>query len=146
MTRVLVQGGAGAAGLTFAFLAAILHIIAIIAAVMGVQVALRVYSEETSDRVEPLLAGPLRRHAYLASHAIIALASTAVAMLVAGIALGLVAHGADSAVSVGDVIAQSLVAGPDAPTLGAGWKTRDLAAHLVVRESRPDAAAGVIGG
>ena len=29
--------------------------------------------------------------------------------------------------------------GPDAPTLCAGWTTRDLAAHLVVRERRPDA-------
>lgn len=33
--------------------------------------------------------------------------------------------------------------GPDAPTLCQGWRTRDLAAHLVVRESRPDAAAGM---
>jgi uncharacterized protein (TIGR03085 family) len=36
--------------------------------------------------------------------------------------------------------------GPDAPTLCEGWQTRDLAAHLVLRERRPDAAAGVIGG
>jgi uncharacterized protein (TIGR03085 family) len=36
--------------------------------------------------------------------------------------------------------------GPDSPTLCAGWQTRDLAAHLVLRESRPDAAAGVAGG
>ncbi|WP_216693245.1 TIGR03085 family metal-binding protein [Dietzia psychralcaliphila] len=35
-------------------------------------------------------------------------------------------------------------AGPDAPTLCAGWTTRDLAAHLVVREARPDAAVGVV--
>ncbi|WP_346995752.1 maleylpyruvate isomerase N-terminal domain-containing protein, partial [Dietzia sp. SLG310A2-38A2] len=28
-------------------------------------------------------------------------------------------------------------AGPEAPTLCAGWTTRDLAAHLVVREARP---------
>lgn len=34
--------------------------------------------------------------------------------------------------------------GPDAPTLCAGWTTRDLAAHLVVREGRPDAAAGLV--
>ncbi|MER7703890.1 TIGR03085 family metal-binding protein [Kitasatospora sp. NPDC097605] len=34
-------------------------------------------------------------------------------------------------------------AGPDAPTLCAGWSTRDLAAHLVIRERRPDAAAGI---
>jgi uncharacterized protein (TIGR03085 family) len=36
--------------------------------------------------------------------------------------------------------------GPDAPTLCEGWQTRDLAAHLVLRERRPDAAAGVMGG
>lgn len=35
-------------------------------------------------------------------------------------------------------------AGPDAPTLCGGWLTRDLAAHLVVRERRPDAALGLV--
>ncbi|MER5867289.1 TIGR03085 family metal-binding protein [Kitasatospora sp. NPDC002040] len=34
-------------------------------------------------------------------------------------------------------------AGPDAPTLCTGWTTRDLAAHLVLRERRMDAAAGI---
>ncbi len=34
--------------------------------------------------------------------------------------------------------------GPDAPTLCEGWRTRDLAAHLVLRESRPDAAPGIV--
>ncbi|WP_153504890.1 TIGR03085 family metal-binding protein [Cumulibacter manganitolerans] len=34
--------------------------------------------------------------------------------------------------------------GPDAPTLCEGWATRDLAAHLAVREGRPDAAPGVL--
>ena len=37
-----------------------------------------------------------------------------------------------------------LAAGPDAPTLCEGWSTRDLAAHLVLRERRPDAAAGIL--
>lgn len=36
--------------------------------------------------------------------------------------------------------------GPDAPTLCTGWKTIDLAAHLVLRERRPDAALGILGG
>jgi uncharacterized protein (TIGR03085 family) len=36
-----------------------------------------------------------------------------------------------------------LAAGPDAPTLCDPWRTRDLAAHLVVRERRPDAAIGI---
>jgi len=34
--------------------------------------------------------------------------------------------------------------GPDQPTLCAGWTTRDLAAHLVIRERRPDAAVGIL--
>jgi uncharacterized protein (TIGR03085 family) len=34
--------------------------------------------------------------------------------------------------------------GPDAPTLCQGWTTGDLAAHLVVRERRPDAAPGIV--
>ena len=36
--------------------------------------------------------------------------------------------------------------GPEAATLCTGWLTGDLAAHLVLRERRPDAAAGVMGG
>lgn len=34
--------------------------------------------------------------------------------------------------------------GPDEPTLCEGWTTRDLLAHLLVRERRPDAAVGII--
>jgi uncharacterized protein (TIGR03085 family) len=34
--------------------------------------------------------------------------------------------------------------GPDVPTLCAGWAARDLAAHLVLRERRPDAALGIM--
>ncbi|RKN04321.1 TIGR03085 family metal-binding protein [Streptomyces radicis] len=35
-------------------------------------------------------------------------------------------------------------AGPEAATLCEGWTARDLAAHVVVRERRPDAAAGIV--
>ncbi len=37
-----------------------------------------------------------------------------------------------------------LEVGPDAPTLCEGWTARDLAAHLVLRERRPDAAPGIL--
>jgi len=37
-----------------------------------------------------------------------------------------------------------VAAGPDAPTLCGGWTARDLAAHVVIRERRPDAAAGIL--
>ncbi|AGP30952.1 TIGR03085 family metal-binding protein [Corynebacterium terpenotabidum] len=46
----------------------------------------------------------------------------------------------DERTSLADLL---LSTGPDAPTLCEGWTTRDLAVHLVVRESRPDAAAGM---
>ena len=34
--------------------------------------------------------------------------------------------------------------GPDAPTLCEGWATRDLAVHLIERDSRPDLIAGTV--
>jgi uncharacterized protein (TIGR03085 family) len=37
-----------------------------------------------------------------------------------------------------------LEVGPDAPTLSGDWTTRDLAAHMVIRERRPDAAIGIV--
>lgn len=36
--------------------------------------------------------------------------------------------------------------GPAAPTCCEGWATRDLAAHLVLRDRRLDAAPGILGG
>jgi uncharacterized protein (TIGR03085 family) len=36
--------------------------------------------------------------------------------------------------------------GPQAPTLCQGWQARDLLAHLVLREHRPDAGVGMLGG
>jgi uncharacterized protein (TIGR03085 family) len=37
-----------------------------------------------------------------------------------------------------------LEVGPEAPTLCGEWTARDLAAHLVVRERRPDGAIGIL--
>jgi ABC-2 type transport system permease protein len=73
MAKIIASGATDAAHLTFAFLVTILQIVAIIAAVMGVQIVLRVYAEEVDYRVEPLLAGSLRRRSYLASNAVIGL-------------------------------------------------------------------------
>jgi uncharacterized protein (TIGR03085 family) len=42
-----------------------------------------------------------------------------------------------------DLVALLERLGPDAPTLCEGWTTRDLAAHLILRETRPDAAIGI---
>lgn len=37
-----------------------------------------------------------------------------------------------------------LQCGPDAPTLDDPWRARDLAAHLAIRDSRPDLSAGQV--
>jgi uncharacterized protein (TIGR03085 family) len=50
-------------------------------------------------------------------------------------------HSRDERAALTDLMA---TLGPDAPTLCGGWTTRDLAAHLVVRERRPDIGIGAI--
>src|ERR1700753_2819253 len=42
------------------------------------------------------------------------------------------------------MVATFRAVGPDAPTLCEGWTTRDLTAHLLVRERRPDALPGIL--
>jgi uncharacterized protein (TIGR03085 family) len=54
-----------------------------------------------------------------------------------------VSHAQQERRAICDVLAEL---GPSQPTLCEGWQTADLAAHLVLRERRPDAGAGVIGG
>ncbi len=52
-------------------------------------------------------------------------------------------HAQDERRALADLLADL---GPNQPTLCTGWQTSDLAAHLVLRERRPDAGAGVMGG
>ena len=111
MAQVFASGGAGATTLTLAFLATILQIIAIVATIMGVQVILRIYTEETDHRVEPLLAGSLRRPVYLSSNIAVALGGTAFGMILAGVAMGLVAH-TSAGVAFGSVLRQSVATIP----------------------------------
>ena len=112
VTHILASGAVSNADLTAAFVATILQIIGIIAAVLGVQIIMRIHTEETDNRVEPLLAGALRRPTYLAVNVLLACAATALAMLLAGIGLGWVAHRHDAAISQGQVTVQALVTAP----------------------------------
>ncbi|WP_405177339.1 TIGR03085 family metal-binding protein [Nocardia sp. NBC_01377] len=43
-----------------------------------------------------------------------------------------------------DLVETMSAVGPDAPTLCGTWTVRDLAAHLIVRERRPDASLGIM--
>ena len=42
------------------------------------------------------------------------------------------------------LVATLRAVGPDAPTLCEGWTTKDLTAHMVIREHRLDAAPGIL--
>ncbi|MGI5239341.1 ABC transporter permease [Dactylosporangium sp. CA-139066] len=125
MGGLIKSGATTQAGLIFGFLVTILQLVGIIAAVLGVQVVMRIYAEETDYRVEPVLAGALSRVKYLASNAIIAFAAPAVALLVAGTVIGLVAASAEPGIAVGDVVLQALA------TIPAVWTLVGLALAVV---------------
>jgi ABC-2 type transport system permease protein len=105
----------GEKGLTDAYLAVVLGIIGIMASAYGVQAALRMRTEETALRLEPLLATRTSRIAWILSHTLIALLGTALLMVVAGGAAGL-AYGARSGglAEAGRVLGAALVQVPAA--------------------------------
>lgn len=91
----------GAQNLVDTFLAAIASIFGMVAAMYAVQATLRMRSEETALRLEPLLATRVRRLQWAASHLVFSLLGTALLLLVAGLFAGLL-HG----LRVGDVSGQ----------------------------------------
>ena len=84
-----VLAGAGGGNLTDAYFAASFRIIALLASGFAVQSALRVRSEETSMRAESVLATPVSRWGFAASHLTVAFAGSAILLVVAGLATGL---------------------------------------------------------
>lgn len=82
----------GGAGLIDAYLAAIAGIAGMIAAVFVVQANLRMRTEETAFRLEPLLATPMRRLPWAASHLVFSLLGSALLLAVFGTFAGLL-HG-----------------------------------------------------
>ena len=125
LAAILASSAAGAGDLTFSFLVTILDIVAIIAAVTGVQMIMRIYAEEIAVRVEPLLAGSLRRQRYLASNVLVAFLAPAVGLVLAGTGIGLVASAREPTIAAGDVIAQAVA------TIPATWTLIALAVAAV---------------
>jgi ABC-2 type transport system permease protein len=117
MARLLAAGVVAEADLEFAFLMTVLQLVGIIAAVLGVGVVMRMYAEETDFRVEPLLAGAVRRRTFLASNAVIAFLAPGVAMLVGGSVVGLVAASVKDSISAVDVAFQAVATVPAVWTL-----------------------------
>ncbi|GCE75548.1 ABC transporter permease [Cellulomonas biazotea] len=110
--RVLASGATSPDEIAGAFVTTILSLVGILASVAGIQVVLRVRSEELEDRVEPLLAGAVPRRRYYASNVVVALAAPAVFLLLAGTVIATLAAGADIGLTFGDVLAQAAVTIP----------------------------------
>ncbi|WP_320065546.1 multidrug ABC transporter permease [Micromonospora sp. RTGN7] len=117
MGGLVAAGATTEAGLIFSFLVTIMQLVGIIAAVFGVQIVMRIYTEELDHRVEPVLAGSLSRAKYLASNTVVAFGAPAVALLISGTVIGLIAAAAEPGISAGDVILQALATIPAVWTL-----------------------------
>lgn len=72
-----------------AWISVIILVFAVLGAVFAVLVAVRSRSEENSGRAEPLLATRVSRPRWLASHLAVALAGSALLMLLGGLGMGL---------------------------------------------------------
>jgi ABC-2 type transport system permease protein len=84
----MVAAAGGGASLVDSYLATSLLILAIIAGGAAVQMTLRLRSEETGGRVEPLLATPLSRTGWMSSHLGVALGGSALIMAAGGFGTG----------------------------------------------------------
>ena len=84
-----VLARAGGNSLTDSYLALCLRILALIGTGFAIQSIVRLRSEETSLRAEPLLATPVSRWRWAASHLIVAFAGSVVVLTAAGLATGL---------------------------------------------------------
>lgn len=88
-TREIIERMGGHAGLTDAFLAAMVGMLGMVAALYIVQSVLRLHGEETSQRAEPVLANAVGRLRWAAGHLGIAFGGSALIMVFG--ALGLAA-------------------------------------------------------
>ena len=87
--KELVEKLGGVTGITDAFLSSEMGVLGLLASAFGIQAALRLRSEETALRAEPLLATGITRYQWLASHVLMALVGTGVLMLVGGLGSGI---------------------------------------------------------
>jgi len=79
----------GQAGITDAYLAAIMSLAGLAAAAYATSAVLRLRAEETGGQAEPLLATAIGRTRWGLSHIAVAVAGTAILLAVAGVAAGL---------------------------------------------------------
>ncbi|WP_112261581.1 ABC transporter permease [Lentzea terrae] len=122
----IVQQIGGADAMVDAFFATITQLLGLITSIYLVQAVLRLRSEETSFRAEPILATPVSRWGWVASHASFALVGGALVLAFAGLGLGLV-HGLQTG-DVGTVLPKML--GAALVQLPAAWVIAGVALVL----------------
>ncbi len=117
----------GREGLVDAYLVSIMVILGLITAAYAIQATLRLRTEETAGRAEPVLATAVGRLQWAASHLVFAVLGPAVVLLISGLFAGLT-YGA----SIGDVAGQvPRVIAAAAIQLPAVWVLAALAVALV---------------
>ncbi|MCC3277387.1 ABC transporter permease [Arthrobacter sp. zg-Y20] len=135
--QLLAGGAASSSELTRSFIKTILSLVGIIAAVTGVQLMLRVRTEELDRRLEPLLAAPLGRGTYYASNAVPALLLPALLTLVSGTVIAAIAAALGTGVSFGSSFLQALL------TIPAVWTAAAVGVAVVGVRPRFSIAAWV---
>lgn len=126
-TEMLRKLGGGDGTIIDTFFATEIHVAAVAAAALGVALVTRMRSEESTGRLEPLLASPVRRVRWALAHLGLALAATTGVMVVLGVVAGVV-DGRRTGDPVGTV--GSLV-GASVATLPAVWVCVAVAVLLV---------------
>ncbi|MFJ5260889.1 ABC transporter permease [Streptomyces sp. NPDC088387] len=112
--REIFERMGGQSGITDAFLASMVGMLGLIAALYVVASVLRLHGEETSGRAEPVLANAVGRFRWAAGHLTVAFAGSALIMVIA--ALGFAAgYGQD----LGPILAACLVQLPAIWVIGA---------------------------
>ncbi|MFG2938064.1 ABC transporter permease [Streptomyces sp. NPDC048282] len=111
--REIFERMGGRSGLTDAFLASMVGMLGLIAALYVVASVLRLHGEETSGRAEPLLACAVSRLRWAAGHLAVAFGGAALIMLLAGLGFA-VGYGKE----VGPILAACLVQLPAVWVIG----------------------------
>ncbi|MFJ3584698.1 ABC transporter permease [Streptomyces sp. NPDC090127] len=103
--REIFERMGGQSGLTDAFLATMIGMFGMLAALFAVGAVLRPHGEELSQRAEPVLANAVGRVRWAAGHLLIAFAGAALIMVLAGLGL-YVSYGRDLGPVLGASLAQ----------------------------------------
>ncbi|MGY0485721.1 ABC transporter permease [Streptomyces sp. WG-D5] len=134
-TVEIIERMGGRSGITDAFLATMVGMLGMVAALYIVQAVLRLNGEETSQRAEPILANAVGRLTWAAGHLVIAFAGAALIMLLGGLGLA-IGYGHDTGAIVGACLVQ----------LAAIWTLGGIAVLLYGAWPRAAAAAWAAAG